>query len=804
MSVPPILDTGNHKDARTNRSLTLGITRKNITMIDLNTLNDKQREAVTYHEGPMLILAGAGSGKTRVLTHRIAYLIQHYQVRPYEILALTFTNKAAKEMRQRVDSMVGFGSDAIWVTTFHATCVRFLRRFIDEIGYDRSFAIYDTEDQRTLIREIMKQQNVDTSKIKDRAVAHAISNAKNQMIDSVQYEAEFGFSYPESEYASLYKAYQQRLFQNNALDFDDLLLKTIELFEKSPEVLDYYQNRFRYILVDEYQDTNTPQFRILQLLAAKYENLCVVGDDDQSIYKFRGANIRNILDFETNYPNAKVIRLEQNYRSTQNILEAANGVISNNVGRKSKKLWTAGDEGSPITYYPCMSDYEEASTVISHIEKNKKENQCRYSDFVILYRTNAQSRVLEEKLVSASIPYSIVGGTNFYSRKEIKDLLSYLRFLNNPADDLSIKRIINVPRRGIGATTLERITSYGMQEHISFFEAMERVEEIPSINRGTAAKIEKFLALYHSLQDARQNEEITLEVLFNRVLSETGYEQLLIMEDTIESTTRLENIDSLRTKIIQFEEEYQASEKESPTLGELLENIALVADIDQVDEDTDQVLLMTLHSAKGLEFDYVFMVGMEEDLFPSYMATQSLSDEEIEEERRLCYVGITRAKKELVLCSASQRMRNGNVMLQNPSRFIHEVPRHLLHVAGERKTPASLTPGHPSGRSTGFSGSSIGSFSRSTSFPGTTSGFSGSANRRKNHSFGDNPYIKKGLGNSSTTVDYKVGDTVYHIKFGTGTVTSLKKITGDYEVEVNFESYGVRKLRASFAKLCKM
>ena len=613
----------------------------------LAQLNEQQKEAVLHFEGPLLILAGAGSGKTRVLTHRIAYLIEEQQVNPYQILALTFTNKAANEMRERVDRIVSFGAESVWVSTFHSTCVRILRRFIHLIGYDRSFTIYDTDDQKSLMKDICKYLNIDTKKYREKTFLNAISNAKNELLTIEQFAEKIGNEYNYKLFVDAYREYQKRLKQNNALDFDDLIMKTVELFQTQPEVLDQYQNRFRFIMVDEYQDTNSAQFTLLSLLASKYRNLCVVGDDDQSIYKFRGANIYNILNFEKIFPDTKTIRLEQNYRSTGRILQAANEVIRHNTNRKEKALWTTAEEGDPIRFVQYLNEYEEAAGIAGDIKCETENASHRFSDFAILYRTNAQSRVFEEKLVQENIPYRIVGAIHFYSRKEIKDLLCYLKTISNPNDDISVKRIINVPRRGIGATTIQRITDYSIERGISFYEALQNADYIDGCSRA-ASRIHDFVSFIELMKSRLKETDFTLKGLIEEIIEATGYVKALENEDSEEANARLDNIDSLINKIVQYETDAQNDPSGSPaTLDGLLENIALVADIDTLDSEAEQVLLMTLHSAKGLEFPHVYICGLEESVFPGAAAVFDPSDEEMEEERRLCYVGITRAMKKL-------------------------------------------------------------------------------------------------------------------------------------------------------------
>ena len=740
-------------------------------------LNDKQKEAVLHFEGPLLILAGAGSGKTRVLTHRIAYLIEEHQVLPYHILALTFTNKAANEMRERVNNIIEYGAGSIWVSTFHSTCVRILRRFIDHLGYDNAFTIYDSDDQKSLMKDICKQLNIDTKKYKERTFLNAISSAKDELKTPEQYADEVAKEYNKKIFGRVYKEYQKRLKQNNALDFDDLIMLTVQLFQQNTEILNHYQERFPFILVDEYQDTNTAQFTLLSLLASRYQNLCVVGDDDQSIYRFRGANIHNILNFEKIFPATKVIRLEQNYRSTKNILAAASGVIKHNSMRKEKTLWTTAEAGAPISYGRYDNEYEEAQGIAADIHRQVKDGMS-YSDFAILYRTKAQSRVFEEKLIYEGIPYRIIGAVNFYARKEIKDILCYLKTINNSADDIAIKRIINIPRRGIGQTTIGRISDYAFSQEMPFYEALRRVDEIPGCNRASA-KIHSFVSLIEHFRMKLRGEMYSLEDMTQELLDVTGYVRELEAEDTDEANGRIENIESLMNKIVQYEEDNNGG-----TLNDLLEDIALVADIDTVSDDAEQVLLMTLHSAKGLEFPNVYICGMEETIFPGASAVFGDDPSELEEERRLCYVGITRAMKKLTLTSANQRMRNGEMNFNRPSRFINEIPRHLV-----KQTYGAVLKPETESKPTEFSRAKASLYTKD----------------RKNP-FANNPYIQKGMGSASPAgaPDYQVGDRVSHTKFGQGIVRSLTKLTNDYEVVIEFDGFGQRKLRSSFAKLTKL
>ena len=648
-------------------------------------LNEPQREAVYHTDGPLLILAGAGSGKTRVLTHRIAYLIGERGVNPWNILAITFTNKAAEEMRQRVDNLVGFGAESVWVSTFHSACVRILRRFIDRLGYENHFTIYDTDDQKTLIKEVCRKVDVDTKVFKERSLLSAISSAKNEMILPDEFELNAGGDFAKMKIAKVYREYEAQMRANNALDFDDLLVKTVQLLQTQPDVLESYQERFRYIMVDEYQDTNTVQFQLVSLLAGKYKNLCVVGDDDQSIYKFRGANIRNILDFEHEFPDAKVIKLEQNYRSTGNILNAANSVIANNRGRKEKSLWTENGEGELIRLRQFDTAFDEADFIGEDIKSAVRQGGS-YNDSAVLYRTNAQSRLLEEKFIAMNIPYKIVGGVNFYARREIKDLLAYLKTIDNGCDDVAVRRIINVPKRGIGLTTINRIQESATERGIGFYEALLAPGLIAGVGR-SATKLDSFAALIEYFKTLA--EEMNITDLLQEVIEKTGYIESLENEDKEEAKTRKENIDELISKAATYEESCQDKD-EKATLSGFLEEVALVADIDSLDEDQEYVVLMTLHSAKGLEFPRVYLAGMEDGLFPGYMSINAGDREELEEERRLCYVGITRAEQELTLTSARRRMVHGETQYNPMSRFVKEIPRELLDTGNKKFQKPSM------------------------------------------------------------------------------------------------------------------
>ena len=733
-----------------------------------DTLNNEQREAVFCTEGPLLMLAGAGSGKTRSLTHRIAYLIEEKGVAPWNILAITFTNKAAQEMRERVDALVGYGSEDIWISTFHATCSRILRRHIDLLGYDRNFTIYDASDQKSLMKEVLKEMKIDTKQFPERSVMSEISSAKNEYKSPLDYRNEYGSNFRNQRIADIYEHYQKRLKENNALDFDDLLVKMVDLFQTNPDVLEHYQDRFQYIMVDEYQDTNTVQFLLVSLLAQKYRNLCVVGDDDQSIYKFRGANIYNILNFEKVFPDAQVIRLEQNYRSTQNILNAANGVIANNKGRKEKKLWTENQKGELVHFKQYDTEYDEADGVVSRINFLAMRG-VQYKDMAILYRTNAQSRIFEEKLKQKNIPYAIVRGISFYDRKEIKDLMSYLKVVDSGMDDLSVKRIINVPKRGIGQTTINRLQEFAILNQMSFLDAVFNADEIPEVTRALA-KLHKFADMIEEFREYASEHEIS--ELLEYILDVTQYRAELEAEGTDESISRLEDIEELFNDIAYYEEE-----EENPNLRDFLaekDMYTLNAGIDNLEDENNKVLLMTLHNAKGLEFNNVFLGGMEEGVFPGFGAMMSGDESEIEEERRLCYVGITRAKERLFLSAAKRRMLRGQTQYNRRSRFIDEIPGQYLdteqrvseqRVVKNTERPAKYQYGAKAGKPYNLSDFKV-----------------------------------KPVGE----LDYQVGDRVKHIKFGVGTVQEITKGGRDFEVAVEFDRVGRKKMFASFAKLKKV
>lgn len=760
-----------------------------------DSLNPEQLAAVKHDRGPLLILAGAGSGKTRVLTHRIAYLISEKNVSPYQILAITFTNKAAKEMKERVEKTVGDQSANIWVSTFHSTCVRILRRFIESIGYDRNFTIYDADDQKTLMKDVLKQLQIDTKQMKEKAFLSAISSAKDELVSPDAY-ALSAYDFTAKKIAQVYREYQRRLKENNALDFDDLIFKTVELFRANPDVLAYYQRRFRYIMVDEYQDTNTAQFQLIKLLASSENeygeiehNLCVVGDDDQSIYKFRGANIYNILNFEKEYPDARVIKLEQNYRSTKNILAAANEVIHNNRGRKDKSLWTDNGEGSAVHFTRYESDIDEGNFVADKIEELIQEKGCLFKDFAVLYRTNAQSLVFEKSLRAKHIKAKTIGALSFFQRKEVKDIIAYLKTIDNARDDIALVRIINVPKRGIGLTTIDRLKEYAIAHELSLYGALERVESIPSVDRART-KLQSFLALIESLRYEQHQNNIPLKQLIKTLLSEIGYVDELRADEPETAEERIQNIDTL----ISYAERYEQTE-DMPSLTGFLEYCGLNSE-EAASEEEDEgdegnyVSLMTLHNAKGLEFPYVFLCGMEEGLFPSFMSLNAENPEiEIEEERRLCYVGITRAMNELYMSAASRRMLRGENQYNAVSRFIKEIPRYLLNVTSPTGGDSSFR------RSSAFDQSPI--RQSKTTYQETKKAFSANA-----YTMFDKPTPSPGA--ADKPLSYDVGDTVLHIKFGTGVVKSIVKGKNGHEVTVDFPHYGTKKLLSTFANLKKL
>ena len=772
--------------------------RRRNDMSLLDALNEPQRQAVMATDGPLLILAGAGSGKTRVLTHRTAYLIEECGVNPYNIMAITFTNKAAGDRPEGIDQVEEYGSESTPERTYHSTCVRILRRYIDRLGFGTNFTIYDSDDQKTLMKDICKRLEIDTKMYKEKMFLSAISSAKDELIDPIEFETRAAGDYVKRKQAQVYREYQQALKQNNALDFDDLIMKTVELFKLDKEVLASYQDRFRYIMVDEYQDTNTAQFELIRLLALKYQNLCVVGDDDQSIYKFRGANIYNILNFEHHFPDATVIKLEQNYRSTQNILDAANAVIANNQGRKEKRLWTDNGAGDKITFEQLDTAAEEADFVARDIAQRVRKGEYQYKDCAILYRTNAQSRLFEERFITANIPYKIFGGVNFYARKEVKDLLAYLKTIDNGQDDLAVRRIINIPKRGIGAASINKVALYAQEQEISFYDALCVAEQVPGLGKA-AAKIRPFVLFIQSMK--AKAKLLSVADLLQEVIETTGYVRELEAEGTDEAEARIENIDELISKAVDY-----AEGEEAPTLNGFLENVALVADIDSFDENSDYVVLMTLHSAKGLEFPNVYLAGLEDGLFPSYMSiTSDNSQAEIEEERRLAYVGITRAKKNLTITSARVRMVRGQTQYGKVSRFVREIPPELL--SGKIYEPK--TKEEPIEQST---------FQKARKAFRTVPSYGGSGyGKEVGEGYGSTfrsskatkpVYTKvenqRDFGSAGGALSYQVGDRVRHIKFGDGEVMAIVSGGRDYEVTVDFDKVGTKKMFASFAKLKKI
>ena len=768
--------------------------RKNVSDI-LQSLNPVQKEAASCTEGPLLILAGAGSGKTRVLTHRIAYLIEEKGVNPWNIMAITFTNKAAQEMRDRVDRLVEFGAESIWVATFHSSCVRILRRYIDRLGYDNHFTIYDTDDQKSVIRKAVKELDLDPKQYREGPLLGVISAAKNEMIEPQDFETQAGGDFRMCQEAKIYKAYQKTLIDNNAVDFDDLLLLTVRLLRENRDILEAYQERLRYIMVDEYQDTNSVQFELIRLLSGKYHNLCVVGDDDQSIYKFRGADITNILSFEETFPGAKVVKLEQNYRSTNNILEAANSVIANNAHRKEKHLWSENGEGKEVSFIHYETAYGEAEDVIDKIQTSVHMGKHQYQDCAILYRTNAQSRAFEEKCIKKSVPYRLVGGVNFYQRQEIKDILAYLKTIDSGRDDLSVTRIVNVPKRGIGQVTLNKLAVYASEHGMRLFQAMEQAEQIPGIGKA-ADKIKGFvnqIMVFRALA-----KELDAAELIESILEQTGYLEELEKLEEDKAQAKRENLDEFQKNAA----DYYANHDEA-ALTDFLEEVALVADIDNMDSEADSLTLMTLHSAKGLEFPVVYMTGMEEGLFPSYMSMNSGDPGDIEEELRLCYVGITRAMQQLTLTAAKQRMVHGNIQYSAISRFVKELPQEKLDwkeetFGGLFKKGSSMTVNSLSGSL--FGGSS--SMSSGSSF--SASQGSQTAKKTNYDNVFDLKYAKAFSSPKPDSLDYKEGDRVSHIKFGKGTVLAVEDMKKDYQVTVEFDTAGVKKLFAGFAKLKKI
>ena len=798
-------------------------------------LNPEQYEAVMETEGPLLILAGAGSGKTRVITYRIAHMID-MGISPYNILAITFTNKAAEEMRKRVDDIVGFGADSIWVSTFHSTCARILRRHIDLLGYNSDFSIYDTDDSKKVMNDLLKKHGLNPKEYPPKMILSTISSNKNEMVTPEEYES-FAKEDYEKKVSFLYREYEKVLFDNNALDFDDLLLLTVELFKKNRDVLENYRNRFKYILVDEYQDTNSVQFAFVKLLADKYKNLCVVGDDDQSIYRFRGANIRNILDFEKNYPTAKVVKLEQNYRSTENILNAANAVIAHNIGRKDKTLWSARGDGSKIHFRQFSSSKEEAMFVADDIYTKVRRRDALRNDIAVLYRTNQQSRELEEVMLRENIPYTIVGGTNFYSRREIKDILAYLKTIANGNDNLNVERIVNVPKRGIGETSLGKARMYAENNEISLFEALLHADRIPSIGKA-ADKMRDFASEIILLRERiAEGEFDDIPEIISELIEKIKYEDYIKEnEDKDDANDRLANIDELISKAAYFEEKYAQENPDAekgPTLQEFLNDVSLVADIDNADTSLDRILMMTLHSAKGLEFSHVYIVGMEDGLFPGERSITSYNSEDIEEERRLAYVGITRAKDDLTLTAAQSRMARGQWQNYPVSRFVREIPSELLDSDTKfKKSTAEEIPMQKSKYApTGVYGGYLRNSSSGTSnsIPGgvpyastgllskgkpkvtvkvniTPKTDSSDSKVETNYKTATVQAKAKPIGLTKGSdlkgnINYKVGDRVSHIKFGEGTVKEIDDSGVNTYVKIEFDQYGQRILDSRFTKL---
>ena len=777
-------------------------------------LNKMQKEAVLHTEGPLLILAGAGSGKTRVLTHRIAHLVENKRVAPWSILAITFTNKAAAEMRERVGSLIGEETASqMWVSTFHSMCVRILRRHSERLGYGKYFTIYDTSDQKALLKDIIKNQNVNEKNFPVGTVLGAISNKKNELVTPSMAKEQAGGEYRDKIIAEIYGAYQKKLKENNAMDFDDLLMNTYELFKFNEDVLEEYQHKFRYILVDEYQDTNGVQYQLVQLLAKSHQNLCVVGDDDQSIYGWRGADIRNILDFEKDFKKATVIKLEQNYRSTKNILDAANSVVAHNKGRKPKSLWTDSEAGETISILDTDNEYREAEMIAAQIVRAVEKGERDYKDFAVLYRTNSQSRVVEEKFITSSIPYRLLGGTRFYERKEIKDLISYLKVISNPKDDVALKRIINVPKRGIGAASINAISEYALRQNMDFFEAARLCKELGILGAGPSQKVLSFTWLMEELQEIAKTNDV--KALLEVLLEKTEYRNHIRFTEGETAEERLSNIDELISKTVHYMEG-----AEEPNLGEFLEEVALVADIDNYDEGSNSVVLMTLHSAKGLEFPVVFMPGVEEGLFPSYMSITE-GDDKLEEERRLCYVGITRAREKLFILYAEQRTVFGRTQYSMPSRFIKELPREVTNLAHlDQKAPRQPLE-KPSFIGTGQGGGERKSFSVSelTQMQEKRSFVSGREEAHTKGTFQGKTVAKPTAPSFRKTTtppfmnqkpaenlpepvqDFVVGEVVKHMRFGQGTIQEVMQTDKDVFVTIAFENGESRQLSTRFAKL---
>ncbi len=758
----------------------------------LDELNDKQYEAVTCAEGPSLVIAGAGSGKTKVLTHKIAYLMSEKNVKPWNILAITFTNKAANEMKERVKNLVGETTNDIWMGTFHSICVRILRKTIDRIGFDSSFIIFDTSDQKTMVKKILKEQNLDDKIFTDKSVLYEISNAKNEMLTPAQYAARANGDFRKEKIAEIYSQYQTRLKENNAIDFDDIINFTIEILLDNPDILEFYSDKFKYVLVDEYQDTNKAQFTLITLLASKFGNITVVGDNDQGIYSFRGADISNILNFEKDFPGTKIIKLEQNYRCTQNVLNAANEVIKNNETKYEKKLWTSNEAGSLPKVYRGDNEYEEANYIVSQINELRRTEYYKYSDFAVLYRMNTQSRSIEDILRREDIPYKIIGGLKFYERKEIKDIVAYLRLIHNPADNLSLTRIINEPKRGVGKTSLDNVEQIATGNGISMYEVIKRADEF-GLNR-VFANTREFISAIEELRSLKDSKLIS--ELIKETLKKTGYTKALEEENTVEAENRIDNLNEFLTVAIEFEE--QSADN---SLTEFLEGITLSSDLDNMEETDESVTLMTLHSAKGLEFPVVFLVGMEEGIFPGY---QSIGEpKELEEERRLCYVGITRAKEKLFMTCAKQRTVFGSTSFNAISRFIKEIPANMLdgyeelEQSGNDRFSESKYEWSYGGANSGFFNSAITSY-KSNEIPkkatASSFGFKSAESFLANLNQSQN-------GAEVNLNDYKSGARVYHKKFGEGVINSVEAEGDDLKVDIAFDKVGHKRLMARFAGL---
>lgn len=754
----------------------------------LEGLNDKQYEAVTNTEGPSLVIAGAGSGKTKVLTHKIAYLMGEKNVSPFNILAITFTNKAANEMKERVEKLVGDVARDMWIGTFHSICVRILRRYIDRIGFDSSFIIFDTSDQRTLIKECLKKLDVDDKMFTDRSVQFEISNAKNEMLEPEQYQARAMGDFRKEKIAEIYTLYQNRLKENNAIDFDDIINFTIKILMNNPDVLEYYTEKFKYVLVDEYQDTNKAQFTLVSILASRYGNITVVGDNDQGIYSFRGADISNILNFERDFPGTKIIKLEQNYRCTQNILNAANAVIKNNEVKYKKSLWTENEEGGLPIVYSARDEYDEGRYIVEQIEHLKREEYYKYSDFAILYRMNTQSRAIEDILRREDVPYKIIGGLKFYERKEIKDIISYLRLINNPSDNIALKRIINEPKRGIGKTSLDKIQNISDETGISMYEIIKDAATY-GLNR-VYANAQEFISVIEELRTIK--DETKISELIKLTLNKTGYTKALETENTIEAENRIANLEEFLTVAVEFEEQ-----EADQNLNNFLEGITLTSDIDGMNEEQETVTLMTLHSAKGLEFPVVFLVGMEEGIFPGHKSMAEPKD--LEEERRLCYVGITRAKNQLFLTCSKQRTMFGSTSCNPVSRFLKEIPEDML--IGYEEIKQNSRPSYEDSPFTWkYGGSSNGTV---TSYYDKSS-TAATKEQNNNYKFKSAETFLNSLKQNKTSVDlskYKTGQSVYHKKFGEGIITKLEPEGDDIKVEINFAKVGTKRLMAKYAGL---